>query len=52
MTSDRDKVKLLLETLEAVRSWIDSMSFTYNFNADTVFEEIDKTLAKAKGTKT
>jgi hypothetical protein len=48
MMRDREKVKLLVETLDAVRSWIDSMSFTYNFNCDTVFKEIDETLAKVK----
>jgi hypothetical protein len=48
MMRDREKVKLLVDTLETIRSWIDSMSFTYNFGAEQAFKAIDETLTKVK----
>jgi hypothetical protein len=49
MMRDREKVKLLVATLKAVRGWIDSTSAHVNFySTDEVFKRIDETLAKVE----
>lgn len=50
MMRDREKVKLLVATLKAVRGWIDSTSAHVNFySTDEVFKRIDDTIAKVEG---